>query len=98
MMKIYKSNLSLREKKRYTKILGLNPNDIIISKIREGGSRGNLSLKGFNSKNSYEKNNVIQKIREYEESQGAKVYDINFDCLLSFCKINERMFDHRYLN
>ena len=86
----------LERKKSYAKILGLNPNDIIISRIREGGSRGNLSLKGFNSKNSYEKNNVIQKIREYEESQGAKVYDINFDCLLSFCKINERMFDHRY--
>ena len=83
----------LDKKINYAKILNKNPDDIIFSKIREGGLSDDVYVKNSNPDELKQHTNELE---EYEKKQGAKIYGINFECLLNFCNISPSMFDHNY--
>ena len=79
------------KRQNYARILGINEDDLIFSKLREGGINNNMAIKNSNTGITMEK---IYELKKYEESVGAKFIDINKKCLLSFCGIGPEMFDN----
>ena len=70
--------------------------DLIISKPREGSVNFNIVIKNSTSMELMELQKKLLELKEYEKTKGAISCDINLNCLLSFCTIDQDMFDHNY--
>ena len=74
------------KRQNYARILGIDEDDLIFSKLREGGINNNMAIKNSNSGITMEK---IYELKKYEESVGAKFIGVNKKCLLFLASVRK---------